>query len=136
LPLNREAPCGFLFAWLYRPGITDFDQMTDLSRDFRNELAQKAYISRLVPEIEEQSDDGTIKYGFRLDDGHIIESVLIPEEDRNTLCVSSQVGCAMGCAFCLTGKMGLKRNLKPSEIVNQVCAVIDSLPDDACSSER
>ncbi|MBU0480133.1 MAG: 23S rRNA (adenine(2503)-C(2))-methyltransferase RlmN [Proteobacteria bacterium] len=123
-----------LFSWLYRPGITSFEQMTDLSKEFRTELAKSARISRLVPEIQEKSEDGTIKFGFLLEDGYLVESVLIPEEDRNTLCVSSQVGCAMGCAFCLTGKMGLKRNLEPSEIVNQVCAVIDSLPDEACSS--
>ncbi len=123
-----------LFSWLYRPGISDFDQMTDLSKDFRLILADKAVVSRLIPEVEEHSEDGTIKYGFRLSDGEIVEAVLIPEEERNTLCVSSQVGCAMGCAFCLTGKMGFKRNLTSSEIVNQITGVIDAMPDEMCAS--
>ena len=115
-----------IFSWLYRPGITEFSQMTDLSKDLRRKLDEIASISRLAPYKTETSEDGTIKYGFKLDDGAVIETVLIPEEDRNTLCVSSQVGCAMGCKFCLTGTMGLKRNLTPAEIVNQVCAAIEA----------
>lgn len=78
-----------------------------------------------IPSAVEKSKDGTVKFAFRLSDGALIESVLIPEQDRNTLCVSSQVGCAMGCAFCLTGAMGFKRNLNPSEMINQVCAAIE-----------
>ncbi len=116
-----------IFSWLYRPGIADFSQMTDLSKELRAELSEKAFFSRLKVAKEEHSKDGTVKYGFELDDGAIIESVLIPEEDRNTLCVSSQVGCAMGCGFCLTGTMGFRRNLRPSEIVNQVYAVTEIL---------
>ncbi len=116
-----------MFAWLYRPGITKFSQMTDLSKKFRAELEDVATISTLPYTIKENSADGTMKYGFTLDDGHIIESVLIPEDDRNTLCVSSQVGCAMGCKFCLTGTMGFTRNLNPAEIVGQICAVQDDL---------
>lgn len=112
-----------IFAWLYRPGIVDFEQMTDLSKKFRQELREIATLSNLTIAQREVSRDGTIKYGLRLADGLLIESVLIPEEDRNTLCISSQVGCAMGCAFCLTGTMGLIRNLSPAEIVNQICAV-------------
>ncbi|MFZ5775650.1 MAG: 23S rRNA (adenine(2503)-C(2))-methyltransferase RlmN [Thermodesulfobacteriota bacterium] len=111
-----------IFAWLYRPGIIDFSQMTDISKEVRGLLAEKSVISHLAIAVEERSQDGSIKYGFRLDDGAMIESVLIPEEDRLTLCVSSQVGCAMGCAFCLTGTMGFVRNLRPSEIVGQVQA--------------
>ena len=122
-----------IFSWIYRPGITEFSQMTDLNKELRERLAQKAEISRLSIAEKEVSEDGTIKFGFRLNDGAIIESVLIPEEDRNTLCVSSQVGCAMGCDFCLTGTMGLKRNLSPAEIVNQVCTVIDEIPAEMCS---
>ena len=90
-----------IFSWLYRPHVTDFSQMTDLSKKVRDILKDKAEFSLMSPEIEEKSADGTIKYGFRLSDGALIESVLIPEEDRHTLCVSSQVGCAMGCLFCL-----------------------------------
>lgn len=116
-----------LMAWLYKPGITDFHQMTDLAKNFRNLLQEKAYISSFTNEMLERSDDGTVKFGFRLQDDHLIEAVLIPEVDRNTLCVSSQVGCAMQCSFCLTGTMGFIRNLEPSEIVNQVCAVADFL---------
>ena len=121
-----------IFSWLYRPGITDFAQMTDLAKSARAELAAKTEISRLTPEKKEVSGDGTIKYAFRLADGQLIESVLIPEEDRNTLCVSSQVGCAMGCRFCLTGSMGFKRNLTPAEIVGQICAVREDLPLEMC----
>ena len=114
-----------IMSWLYRPGITDFSQMTDLAKEFRAILADKAKISRFEGPVVEISRDGSVKFGFRLDDLHVIEAVLIPEEERNTLCVSTQVGCAMGCTFCLTGKMGFTRNLTPAEIVNQVCGVRD-----------
>ncbi len=116
-----------IFSWLYRPGITDFSQMTDLGKKLRKSLDDQAFFSSLTTRVREQSKDGTIKYGFLLDDGNMIESVLIPDGERNTLCVSSQVGCAMGCLFCLTATMGFIRNLTPAEIVNQVCAVRDDL---------
>jgi 23S rRNA (adenine2503-C2)-methyltransferase len=112
-----------IFSWLYRPGVTDFSQMTDLAKDLRARLPELASFSRLQPKAVEASRDGTRKYAFSLADGAVIESVLIPEEDRLTLCVSSQAGCAMGCRFCLTGTMGFLRNLRPAEIVNQVYAV-------------
>jgi 23S rRNA (adenine2503-C2)-methyltransferase len=112
-----------IFKWLYQKGATQFAEMSDLSKDFRSELEECAYISSLVPETVEVSGDGARKYLFHLADGNAIESVLIPEEGRNTLCISSQVGCAMACEFCLTGTFKLTRNLKTSEIVNQVCAV-------------
>lgn len=112
-----------IFKWLYQRGATSFDDMTNLSKDFRHELSLKSRISSLVPETIEISRDGTKKYLFVLEDGSSIESVLIPEEDRATLCVSTQVGCAMGCRFCLTGTFKLKRNLSCAEIVNQICAV-------------
>jgi 23S rRNA (adenine2503-C2)-methyltransferase len=114
-----------LLAWIYRPGVSDFDQMTDLAKAFRALLAETARISRFDQVMVERSQDGSVKFAFRLEDDQVIESVLIPEEDRNTLCVSSQVGCAMGCSFCLTGAMGFRRNLTTAEIVNQVCAVRD-----------
>ena len=116
-----------LMAWLYKPGISGFDEMTDLAKSFRKILADQAYISSFEKIISELSSDGTVKMGFELTDGYLIEAVLIPEEDRNTLCVSSQVGCAMECSFCLTGTMGFVRNLSPAEIVNQVCAARDYL---------
>lgn len=118
-----------IFAWIHRPGFSDFGQMTDIAKHVRQLLAEKAYLSRLVPAKVECSADGTIKFAFRLEDGQLIESVLIPEEDRNTLCVSSQVGCAMGCNFCLTGTMGFKRNLTAAEIVGQVDAALVWLQD-------
>jgi len=118
---------GQIFAWLYRPGVTSFDEMTDIKKEIRALLAKRARISRLEPEVIERSTDGTIKYGFRLTDGAMIESVLIPDGERHTLCLSSQVGCGMGCSFCLTGTMGFIRNLQPSEIVNQVTAVLEQM---------
>jgi len=124
LPASRG---GQLFANLYRPGLHDISQMTDISRDVRALLTDHAVISRLTPAVKEQSQDGTRKYGFRLHDGALIESVLIPEGDRHTLCISSQVGCPMGCAFCLTATMGFIRNLQPAEIVNQVLGVLEEM---------
>jgi 23S rRNA (adenine2503-C2)-methyltransferase len=112
-----------IFKWIYQKNVTDFDQMTNLSKEFRNDLSDCAFSSFICPEAEESSPDGTRKYLFRLADGACVESVLIPDEGRNTLCVSSQVGCAMGCGFCLTGSFGLERDLSCAEIVNQVCAV-------------
>ncbi|WP_448873299.1 23S rRNA (adenine(2503)-C(2))-methyltransferase RlmN [Desulfobulbus propionicus] len=114
-----------ILAWIYRPGITEFEQMTDLAKEFRAILAKTAFMSRFDEVMVERSRDGAVKFAFRLVDGQIIESVMIPEEDRNTLCVSSQVGCAMGCRFCMTGTMGFRRNLSTAEIINQVCAVRD-----------
>jgi 23S rRNA (adenine2503-C2)-methyltransferase len=112
-----------IFKWLYQKGAASFEEMSNLSKELRRELAESARISELVPEVVEVSRDGTRKYLFRLADGNTVESVLIPEEDRNTLCISSQVGCAMACEFCLTGTFRLVRNLSTAEIINQVCAV-------------
>ena len=118
-----------VFAWLYRPHVTDFSQMTDLPKDLRDTLADRAGFNwPHIAEIE-RATDGVAKYGFKLKDDNYIEAVLIPEEDRNTLCVSTQVGCAMGCGFCLTGSIGFKRNLTPGEIVGQVVRVRDWLLD-------
>jgi len=112
-----------IFKWLYQKDAVSFAEMTNLSREFREELERTACISNLEPEVVEVSGDGTKKFLFRLADGNAVESVLIPDEDRTTLCISSQVGCAMGCEFCLTGTFKLTRNLTTAEIVNQVCAV-------------
>jgi 23S rRNA (adenine2503-C2)-methyltransferase len=116
-----------IMSWLYRPGIVDFSQMTDIAKDFRRILQENATISTFSQPLIERSRDSTVKFGFRLEDEAIVESVLIPETDRNTFCLSSQVGCAMGCSFCLTATMGFIRNLSPAEMVNQVCAVRDFL---------
>jgi 23S rRNA (adenine2503-C2)-methyltransferase len=109
-----------LFAWIYRRGVTDIDAMTDLSRELRTNLGSNFTLT--TPEIinRERSSDGTEKFLLRLADGRQIESVFIPDTPSMTFCVSTQVGCAMACAFCLTGKMGLVRNLTAGEIVGQV----------------
>lgn len=115
---------GQLLRWIYPRGVTDFAAMTDLAKSFREELSERAVISSLVAETEAVSADGTRKFLFRLADNESIETVLIPmDEGRATLCVSTQVGCAMQCAFCLTGHYGLTRNLTAAEIVNQVCVI-------------
>jgi 23S rRNA (adenine2503-C2)-methyltransferase len=121
---NIEAyRAGQVLRWIYHRKTCSFVQMTDLSKDLRQRLARRLAISRLEPREIQTSVDGSKKYLFPLKDGHCIETVLIPERGHWTLCVSSQVGCAMGCRFCLTGQGGLVRNLEPAEIVGQVCAV-------------
>nr|WP_305731166.1 23S rRNA (adenine(2503)-C(2))-methyltransferase RlmN [Trichlorobacter ammonificans] len=112
-----------LFKWLYQQDARTFGEMTNISKTLRAELERTAVISNLEVEAVEVGGDGTRKYLFRLDDGNAVESVLIPDEDHNTLCISSQAGCAMACAFCLTGTFRLTRNLTTAEIVNQIMAV-------------
>ncbi len=106
--------------WIYQKRISRFEEMTNLSKSDREILETRAVLS--APELAQhrRSEDGTQKFLFRLSDGQEIESVLIPDDDRNTLCISTQVGCTLDCAFCLTGTMGLIRNLKAHEIVDQV----------------
>ena len=110
-----------LVDWLYNKGVTQFDDMTNLSRDVRQQLAEKYTILNLgvVGEVKTKTED-TVKFLFSLPDGRRIESVLMWEGKRRTLCVSSQVGCPLDCQFCATGKMGLIRNLNAAEIVDQV----------------
>ncbi|MDA8412161.1 MAG: 23S rRNA (adenine(2503)-C(2))-methyltransferase RlmN [Desulfobacteraceae bacterium] len=112
-----------IFKWIYQQDARSFEEMTNISKDLRRELAESAFISDLEVEAVEEGGDGTKKYLFKLDDGQAVESVLIPIEGRNTLCISSQVGCAMACEFCLTGTFRLTRNLTTAEIVNQIMAV-------------
>src|SRR5688572_4967803 len=109
-----------IFRWIYRYGVTDFGQMTDLSRTLRLRL-QDQFVTT-TPQIvsDEVSSDGTRKLALELADGRHIESVFIPDTPSMTFCISTQVGCAMGCGFCLTGKMGLVRNLSAGEIAGQV----------------
>ena len=111
---------GQIFRWLYRRGVTDPAGMTDLSRQLRDTLAVDFRVSTPALLAREKSVDGTEKFLLRLGDGKTIESVFIPDTPAMTFCISTQVGCAMACAFCLTGKMGLARNLTASEIVGQV----------------
>jgi 23S rRNA (adenine2503-C2)-methyltransferase len=117
-----------LVKWLYK-GVSEFEAMTDIARPFRAELARRARISALQAEQVQTAGDGCRKFLFALEDGNRIESVLIPEEGHYTLCLSTQAGCAQGCRFCLTARRGLIRNLKASEIVNQVLAVRRELSD-------
>lgn len=112
-----------VFKWIYQQDAHSFSEMTNISKALRNELAETAIISNLEPEAVEEGSDGTRKYLFPLADGNSVEAVLIPIEGRNTLCISSQVGCAMACEFCLTGTFKLTRNLTTAEIVNQIMAV-------------
>ncbi|MEK6742269.1 MAG: 23S rRNA (adenine(2503)-C(2))-methyltransferase RlmN [Nitrospirota bacterium] len=107
---------------LFRKRVEDLDAMTDLNRPFRELLKGHCAISQLAIERSDAADDGTTKLLYRLGDGNSIEGVLIPGPDRLTLCVSTQVGCASGCGFCLTGASGLIRNLTPGEMVNQFFA--------------
>jgi 23S rRNA (adenine2503-C2)-methyltransferase len=109
--------------WLFKKLVGSFDEMTNLSKPLRASLKKELEINHLKKVNVLTSEDGTQKFLFQLFDGHLIESVLIPEADHATLCISSQAGCAMGCLFCSTAKQGLKRNLKPSEIVDQVIQV-------------
>jgi 23S rRNA (adenine2503-C2)-methyltransferase len=108
-------------AWLYQRGVDDPAAMTDLSQDLRARLAAEWSLRALELEETAYSRDGTIKAVLRAADGARVESVLIPEEDRTTLCVSTQVGCPMACSFCATGALGFTRNLSAAEIVDQFC---------------
>ncbi len=109
-----------LLKWIYQFGVDDFNAMSNLSKSLREKLSEVAEIK--LPEIvtEQHSDDGTIKWLLRLDSGNSIETVFIPEGDRGTLCISSQVGCALECSFCSTAQQGFNRNLTTAEIISQV----------------
>ena len=117
-----------VYSWLYEKRVPSIDRMTDLPKALRERLAA-GHVVRW-PEVMERalSQDGTVKYLFELDDGATIESVFIPEERRRTICISTQAGCPLKCAFCLTGIGGYKRNLKPWEILGQVAVVMADAP--------
>ncbi len=116
-----------IYQWIWKRGVTSFDGMTNLGLELRKALADSATVS--LPDVvkHDVSTDGTQKFVLRLDDGRQIESVFIPDTPKQTFCVSTQVGCAMGCAFCLTGKMGLLRHLTAAEIAGQVRLLARSL---------
>ena len=118
---------GQLWQWLYHWGVRDFAAMTNLSKDYRALLAEHFEIA--LPEVvtRQVSEDGTRKYLVRIAGGHEVEVVYIPEEDRGTLCVSSQVGCTLTCSFCHTGTQKLVRNLTAGEIVGQIMLARDDL---------
>jgi 23S rRNA (adenine2503-C2)-methyltransferase len=111
---------GQIFKWIYIKNADSFDVMTDISKDLRKLLDDNFTLNRLEKKQIKTSKDGSKKYLFGLEDGRFIESVLIKEKNRMTLCISSQVGCALGCRFCLTGKSGLTRNLSTGEIIAQI----------------
>ena len=119
-----------IFKWLYHYRVDNFDEMTNLSKSFREELKEVAYISSIRLEKVEKSSDGTSKYLYELSDGEGVESVLIPDGSRRTLCISSQIGCPLDCGFCLTGSIGFKRNLETAEIINQILCLIKNLDED------
>ena len=116
-----------LWHWIYHRGVTDFAAMTDVSRSFRAALADRYVLSRGEAVSERISADGTRKWLIRFPDGNEVETVYIPEEDRGTLCISSQVGCTLNCRFCHTGTQGLVRNLTAAEIISQLMLARDSL---------
>ena len=109
-----------LYRWIHQRGASDFDQMTDLAKSLREKLKGQAQIVGLPVITQHISQDGTIKWLFEVGDGNAVESVFIPEDDRGTLCVSSQAGCAVGCRFCSTGHQGFSRNLTTGEILAQL----------------
>ena len=119
-----------VWQWLYQKRAASFAEMSNLSAVFREQLAADFSISRLEVERRADSADGTVKFLFRLADDLNIESVLIPEAKRLTLCISTQVGCGFGCKFCATALLGLKRNLQASEIVDQILEASRTLTED------
>ncbi|MFH1363451.1 MAG: 23S rRNA (adenine(2503)-C(2))-methyltransferase RlmN, partial [Candidatus Omnitrophota bacterium] len=115
-----------VFDWVYQKGVEDFKLMSNLPQSLREYLAKEFCLSRLKTLKKELSSDGTEKFLFGLSDENSIETVFIPDKNRNTLCLSTQVGCKFKCAFCESGQSGFKRNLEPSEIINQYWEVSKS----------
>lgn len=124
-----------LLQWLYRHGVTDFGAMTDLSKSSRSKLQSAACVDLPEIQFDRTASDGTRKWLFRLADGNSIETVYIPEGTRGTLCVSSQVGCALDCSFCATARQGFNRNLTTDEIIAQVWLANHLLDEAAHGSE-
>lgn len=112
--------------WIYKKKVVSIDEMTNISVSNRNLLSGKYDIGRSLPVEFQKSKDGTKKYLFRTDNSKLIESVMIPDDDRATLCISSQVGCKLNCLFCMTGKQGFNGNLSANEILNQIYSVSES----------
>ena len=125
-----------LFQWIHQRGVSDFGAMTDLAKSLRARLADAAVVTPLRVASEQVSADGTIKWLFDVGGGNAVETVFIPEDDRATLCISSQAGCAVGCRFCSTGHQGFSRNLTTGEIVAQLRHAEHQLRARAGSDER
>ena len=117
---------GQMAKWLYEKRVKSIDEMTDLSIAGRQRLAQQYCVGRQEPDVVTESIDGTRKYLFYASSGNAIESVYIPEDDRATLCISSQKGCKMNCSFCMTGRQGFHGNLTAAEIINQILSIPES----------
>lgn len=122
--------------WIYQMGQTDFDEMTNFSKALRAKLKAKCEVRAPEISVRQQSSDGTIKYAMVLEGGQEVEAVWIPDGDRRTLCVSSQVGCALECTFCSTAQQGFNRNLKVGEIIGQVWRVVQDVGWDGLSTNR
>jgi 23S rRNA (adenine2503-C2)-methyltransferase len=131
---NEKYRARQLYQWVYNKGILDFAEMTNIAKGLRTVF--KEMFDTSLPKITEkiQSKDGSVKLGLSCSDGKIMESVLMPDEGRNTLCVSTQIGCRMGCTFCVTGSIGFVRNLSASEIIGQIMAVKQYLGDQRMTS--
>ena len=114
-----------IFRWIYNHGVSDFSEMTNISKNIQSELAKNFSLARPAISQHQKSDDGTQKWLLRFDDAQEAECVHIPEAERGTLCVSSQVGCTLNCSFCHTGTQRMVRNLEPSEILGQLMLVRD-----------
>ena len=125
-----------IFKWVHQKGVTDFNEMADLSKDLRGALESRCIIK--APEVifEEHSKDGTRKWVINVGENDQVELVLIPEKGRSTLCISSQVGCAVDCSFCATGKEGFSRNLTLAEIIGQVWLAANSFGTPRSQSDR
>ena len=115
-----------LIKWIHQRGVTDFDQMTNLSKTLRERLKEIAEVRPPIVTFQGDSGDGTRKWLMEVDGGSKVETVYIPEDDRGTLCVSSQVGCSLDCSFCSTGKQGFNKNLTTAEIIGQVFLAVKS----------
>ncbi len=118
-----------IFHWVYQQQVERFEEMRNISKALKQKLNEHFYFSQLQRFEVCHSTDGSIKYAFELADGKKVESVLMPHRDHYTVCVSSQVGCAMGCDFCMTAKMGFVRNLTPGEILDQILEASKDLPE-------
>jgi len=125
-----------LFRWIHQRGAKNFDEMTDLAKSLRLSLESRCTVSPLKVISRQNSKDGTIKWLFDVGDGNAVETVFIPEEDRGTLCVSSQAGCAVGCVFCSTGHQGFSRNLNTSEMIAQLWFAEHTLRAERGTQER
>ncbi len=126
---NEKFRARQLYRWIYTKGISDFGEMSNIPKGLRIIFSEMFAVGDLEVKEVLESRDGSLKYGLIAPDGAVIESVFMPGEERNTLCLSTQVGCRMGCKFCVTGRIGFKRNLSAAEIVGQIMAVKSHVPE-------